>query len=82
MDPLFAFSVTAILGVSSLLFWVRLVTIDNRIDDQRERMERWFVWAAMMTTVTIVWAIVSIINFGASVVHLAMTTPHAAEIAL
>lgn len=43
MDPLFAFSVTAILGVSSLLFWVRLVTIDNRIDDQRERMERWFV---------------------------------------
>lgn len=36
----------------------------------------------MMTTVTIVWAIVSIINFGASEVHLAMTTPHAAEIAL
>lgn len=82
MDPLFAFSVTAILGVSSLLFWVRLVTIDNRIDDQRERMERWFVWAAMMTTVTIVWAIVSIINFGATEVYLAMTTPHAAEIAL
>ena len=74
MDPLFAFSTSAILIMGAVFAWFRLMTIDNGVQDQRARIELWFVSAAVITTFAVIWTILSLMNIEKSENQVALLT--------
>ncbi|MHA7819183.1 MAG: hypothetical protein ACX930_06015 [Erythrobacter sp.] len=62
MTLLFALSSSGILILAAMMAWMRLLTIDNSLEEQRGRIEMWFVAGAASTTIAIVWTILSLVN--------------------